>query len=161
MQLDRIKQLLIYNPKTGVVSTKKLRVLVADHDGLVIVFDSIARKAVKIKLERLAYSLAFNKIPDENKRVLHKNLDTADNRAVNLSLVSRAVFLEVKEAYRNLNGGIRFVPHANDQFSYVVFWLEKGQEKQKIVHDITNTQQFVHRKQLKYAKILTKFCVFD
>ena len=161
MQIDRIKTLFNYNPKTGIVSTKKNRNLVADHDGLVVVFDSVAKKPVKIKLERLAYALAFNKLADEQKRVLHKNLDPDDNRMQNLALVTREVFLEVKEAYRNINQGIRFVPHPTDQFAYIVYWIEKGVEKQRILHDITNAQQFLLKKQLKYSKILTKYCVFD
>lgn len=162
MQISRIRELLNYDPSTGIVTTKKNRVLLPDNNGQVVVFDSIDKKSIKSKLDKLAYSLAFGVVPDtSNKRILHKNMKQEDNRLTNLQLVSRTIFLEVKEAYRNMTGGIRMVPHPVDQFSYIVHWFEKGVEKSKILADLVSARQFMLKKQLKYSKKLTKYCIFE
>jgi len=161
--LERLKELLEYNPETGKVTIKKSnRVLTCDNDGIVVIFDSKAKpKTRKYKLERIAYYLAFSIIPREEQKVLHKNLDTEDNRIQNLSLVSRAVFRQIKEAHRNLTGGIHIIPHAADQFSYILKYFDGGIEKSKIIQDIVVARRQQLKLQLKYSKILTKFCVFD
>ena len=160
--LERLKEILKYDPVTGKVCTLKGRALTADQNGLVIVFDNQAKKpSTKYKLERVAYFLAHNFFPREDQKVLHKNLDTQDNRAKNLLLVSRSVFRQIKEAHRNLTGGIHIVPHAVDQFSYILKWFEGGIEKSRIIQDIVVARRQQLKLQLKYSKILTKYCVFD
>ena len=161
--LERLKELLEYNPETGKVTIKKSqRVLTPDADGIVVIFDSKANpKTRKYKLERIAYYLAFSIVPREDQKVLHKNLDPEDNRIQNLSLVSRSVFRQIKEAHRNLDGGIHLVPHATDQFAYILKWFEGGIEKIKIIQDIIVARRQQLKLQLKYSKILTKYCVFD
>lgn len=161
----KLREILNYDPLTGAITNKKTkRLLQADHDGLVVVFcantDGIKKKH-KLKLDRIAYALAFGITPREDKRILHKNLDTSDNRLNNIDLVTRTVFLLVKEAHRNLTQCIKITNHPNDQFNYVVHWMEKNQEKQKVVHDITAARRIMLSLQLKYSKILTKYCVFD
>jgi len=158
---EELRELLDYNPSTGAVTTKRKRVLTADHDGLVVVFDGKNKKSIKMKLDRLAYMLAFGEHPKETNRILHKNLDISDNRLVNLVQVSREVFIKIKEAQRNLTTGIRVVLHPTDQFSYNVFWYEKGVEKSKLIQDIGLARRFQVKLQLKYSKILTKYCLFD
>lgn len=161
--LERLRELLVYDPLSGSVSIRRNgRVLLPDHDGIVTVFDRTAKtKIKKYKLERLAFFLAFGNFPREDQRVLHKNLDTEDNRITNLSLVSRSVFKQIKEARKNLIGGIKIVPHVTDQFSYVLHWFEDGSEKTKTIQDIVVARKQLLRLQLKYSKILTKYCIFD
>lgn len=162
MQPERLRELLTYDPLTGTIKTKRLqRELKADHDGLVTLFDSIEKKSYKMKLERIAYALGFGIFPKEDKRVLHKNLDQNDNRLCNLSLVSRKVFLQIKEAHKNLTVGIKVLAHPTDQFAYIVHWFEGGFEKKKIVQDVVPARKLQLRLQLKYSKILTKYCIFD
>ena len=158
---DRLRELLEYDPNTGAIRTKRKRVLQADHDGLVVIFDGSTKRSYKMKLDRIAYVLAFGVNPKEQNRILHKNLDTSDNRIQNLDQVSREVFLKIKEAHRNLTTGIRVVLHPTDQFSYNVFWYEKNVEKCKLIQDIGLARSFQVKLQLKYSKILTKYCVFD
>jgi len=161
--LERLKELLEYDALTGKVSIRKnKRVLTPDHDGIVMIFDREAKpKHKKYKLEKIAYYLAFSIFPREDQRVLHKNLDPEDNRQTNLVLVSRSVYKQIKEASRNVAGGIRIVPHATDQFSYMLHWFENGIEKIRLVQDIVIARRYMVRLQLKYSKILTKYCVFD
>lgn len=162
MKPERLKELLTYDPLSGIVCSRKSnRRLIADYDGLVVIFDPIEKKSYKLKLDRIACTLAFGTPPSDNKRVLHKDLNVSDNSLKNLSVVSRSVFLAVKEAHKNLTQIIRLVQHPTDQFNYVVHWLDKGQERQKVVHDITEAKRLVLRLQLKYSKVLTRYCVFD
>lgn len=161
--LERLKELLEYEPETGKVTIiRNKRVLTPDPDGIVVIFDSKAKpKTRKYKLERIAFYLAFSFFPREDQRVLHKNLDPEDNRIQNLALVSRTVFRHIKEAHRNLTGGIHLVPHATDQFAYILKWFEDGTERSRIIQDIVIARRQQLKLQLKYSKILTKFCVFD
>ena len=76
-------------------------------------------------------------------------------------LVTRAEFLQIKEAHRNLTKDIKIQAHGTDQFDYVISWFEKGIERKKIVHDIIKARQGVLKLQLKYSKILTKYCLFE
>jgi len=162
MTLTRLKELLLYCPTSGLVSNKKTsRILIPDHDGLVSIFDNTTKKKHKMKLERIAYALAFNELPKDDKRVLHKNLDLLDNKSNNLLLVSRAVFLQIKEAQKNLAFGIRISQHQSDQFTYIIHWFQNSTEKSKMVHDIIEAQKVKLKLQLKYSKILTRYCLFD
>ena len=157
----QLKNLLDYNPSTGVITTRRKRVLTADHDGLVVIFDSNTKRSIKMKLDRIAYALAYGEHPKDTSRILHKNLDQYDNRLVNLVQVSRELFIKIKEAHRNLSTGIKVVAHPTDQFSYNVFWYEQGVEKCKLIQDIGLARRFQVVLQLKYSKILTKYCLFN
>lgn len=161
--LDRLREILEYCPSSGKINNRKTkRVLAADSDGLVIIFDRKAKvKSTKYKLERIAFALAYGYFPSEAQKVLHKNLDSTDNRIKNLTLVSRSVFKQIKEAYRNVSGGIRIVPHPTDQFAYVLYWFEGGIEKNKVIQDVVVAKRQLLKLQLKYSKILTKYCIFD
>lgn len=154
-----LRTILEYNPSTGAIQNKKTkRYLQPDHDGLVTIFH---KKSYKMKLERIAYTLAFGKEPGKDKKVLHKNLDISDNSLDNLSLVTRRIFLQIKEAHKNLTQSIRLSAHPTDQFSYIVHWIENNHDKQKVVYDLAAARQVMLKLQLKYSKILTKYCVFD
>lgn len=162
MTPERLRQILDYCPQSGKITNKKSkRTLQGDHDGLVIIFDSQSKRSIKMKLDRVAYALAFGVFPKEDKRVLHKNLNPEDNRLNNLSLVSRSLFLQIKEAHKNLSSGIKLLQHPADQFAYVVHWYEDGAERTKVLQDVVPAREFHLKLQLKYSKILTKYCVFD
>ena len=162
MKPDRLRELLDYDPLSGAIRNKKTkRLLQADPDGLVIIFDSATKRSIKMKLDRIAYALAFGALPKDDKRVLHKNLNTSDNRLNNLSVVSRSLFLQIKEAHKNLTNGIKIQAHSSDQFSYIVHWYQDGVEKTKIVNDIVPARELQLKLQLKYSKIITKYCMFE
>ena len=161
--MQRLNELLTYNPKNGEVRVRKSnKLLQADHDGLVYVFDSQSQpKSVKYKLDKLAFYFLTGEFPSENQKVLHKNLDTTDNRATNLAVVSRGVFNKINEAVRNLDYGIRLVSHPTDQLSYILLWFEGGIERSRVVQDIVVAKRLKTRLQLRFSKFLTKYCIFE
>lgn len=162
MQLDRVRELLSYEPLSGVVSVKRSnRPLYADTAGYALVYDKLAKKQYKIKLDKLAFMLAFGKVPRKDQRILHKNMQEGDNRIVNLGLVSRSLFRQIKEAYRNLTEGIDIAPHEQDQFSFYLYWYEDGKKQRRIVEDIVSVRKLALRLKLRYSKLLSKYCVFD
>ena len=63
----------------------------------------------------------------------------------NIVIVSKGVYRSVKEAWKNLDGGIRLVPHPKDQFSYVLYWFENGKERFKVIYDVV----MARRQQIK------------
>lgn len=118
-------------------------------------------KSVKYKLDKLAYYLWTGTFPSENSKILHKNLDETDNRAINLLEVPRTVYNKIKEAEKNLDYGIRIANHPTDQLSHVLYWYENGAEKMKVVEDIVVAKRLKTKLQLKYSKFLTKYCIFE
>lgn len=153
---------LNYNPNTGRVSTKKTnKTIVANDEGLCYVYDLAKRKNIKFKLDKVAYYLAYKKMPTDEHRILHKNLDIKDNTLTNLRLVHKSVYLKIKEARKNLEGGIKMNFHPTDQFCYVITWYENNKERNKTISDVVDAQRFLLKMKLHYSKILTKYCVFD
>ena len=55
MKPERLREVLDYDPLSGRILNKKTRrLLQPDHDGLVIIFDSAAKRSIKMKLDRIA-----------------------------------------------------------------------------------------------------------
>lgn len=118
-------------------------------------------KKYKIKANRFAIESISGKPLPANKAILHKNLDKADYRLCNLKVVPNATLLAVKEAHRNLSGHLRLIPHQNDTFSYTLCWREGSKERFKVLHDIVVAKRMFNKLQLKFAKVLSRYCVFD
>lgn len=161
LSVNQLEKLLDYDKETGKVRTKRRRELLPDHDGLVVVFDNSSKKSYKLKLDKIAYALGYGVLPRKDQKILHKNLNSEDNRLRNLCVVSSKTYLQIKEAQKNLSVGIKLDLHPEDQFSYIVSWYEQGVHKQKTLHDIIQARKEQLRLQLKFSKILTKYCVFD
>lgn len=133
-----------------------------DHDGLVYVFDSQGTpKSVKYKLDKLAYFLWTGSFPGENSKILHRNLDETDNKALNILEVSRSTYNKIKEAQKNLDHGIKISNHPTDQLSHVLTWYENGVEKSRVIQDIVVAKRLKTKLLLEYSKFLTKYCIFD
>lgn len=119
------------------------------------------KKVIKIKADRLACLLGFGKPITKEERVLHRNLVESDCRLRNLLVVQRKVYLEIEEAKVNLDGRLRLVPHPTDQLSYFLCWRHEGRNKRELVYDVVVAKKKLNKLQLKYSKILTKYCIFD
>lgn len=118
-------------------------------------------KRIKLKANKVAIEIVTgDKVPDE-KSVLHKNLDENDYRLQNLKVIPRLAYLAVKEAQRNLSGALKLLPHPDDMFCYILNWKESGKDRRKVIKDVVIAKRTYNKLQLKYAKILSKYCVFD
>ena len=158
---EYLRRFLDYNPLTGALATKKGRRVFQDTSGLCTFFDSELSRNVKLKVERICYSMAFGKAPRKDRKVLHRNMQPEDNRLANLVEVSRLTYLSVKEAYDNLSHGIRIMQHPEDKFCSIVIWSEQGQQKKKLAYDSVVADKIKVKLQLKFSKILTKYCIFE
>ncbi len=158
-----LKELLLYCALEGefyiLKDDKPYRRLFPDADGYLIFYKK--GKKYKLKANRVAIELGNNLIVPKDKVVLHRNLDYNDYRLQNLRLITRKAFNSVKEAQRNLGGALRIVPHYQDMFSYTLCWREEGKDRVLVVQDIVVVRRLYNKLQLKYAKILSKHCVFD
>ena len=160
---DKAKRHLHYEPLEGTFYLLKnqqpLRQLFPDEDGYLVFHRDSSR--YRIKAARVAYELAHDCSLARGKSILHKNMNTDDYRLSNLAAIPKKVHLAIKEAYRNLSGTMRIVPHSSDVFSYRLIYRENNQERAKVIQDIVVAKKEFIRLQLRFAKLLSKYCVFD
>ncbi len=158
-----IKSFLKYNALDGSFSVLRgsgvYRNVQPTEEGYLIFYRQGTK--YKLKANRIAIELGNNIIVPKDKVVLHRNLDYNDYRLQNLKLVSRKTYNEIKEARRNLTSHLKLTPHYQDMFSYLLSWRENGKDRVLVVQDIVVARRLYAKLQLKYAKILSKYCVFD
>lgn len=158
-----LKELLLYCALEGsfyiLKDGKPFRRLFPNEDGYLVFYK--AKRKYKLKANRIAIELGNDLVVPKDKVVLHRNLDSTDYRLQNLRLVTRLVFNKIKEAQRNLDGNLKIVPHHQDMFSYVLCWREDGKDRVLVIQDIVVARRAYRKLQLKYAKTLSKYCVFD
>lgn len=154
---------IAYDPVTGLLTNKNnFKEIKPDEDGFVYYVQSKPVKAqIKIKANRLCCLLGFNKVIEKDQRVLHKNLNEKDLRLVNLKIVSSTTYNKINEARVNIEGRLRLVPHPEDQLSYFLHWRENGSDKRRLILDIVVARRELKKLQLRYSKILSRYCVFD
>lgn len=162
MDLKRLNQLLEYVPHTGDLFTRANRhKLIADADGFYTVYDAQTKKRTKIKADRLCWSLGNNRKLSKAQKILHKNLNYTDNRLQNLVLTSPRVFSKVQEAAKNLGGGLRLAPHHHDKYDINIFYFSNKRLVKEVYCDIIAAKRRLLVLQLRYAKVLTRYCYFD
>jgi hypothetical protein len=168
-----IKDLIDYDILTGAFyilkNNTRYRRIFPSEDGYLIFYRNKRRiklKANKAAIDFVNESNQINQYNKDNpdiitKVVLHKNLNEDDYRYCNLRLISKKVYNIIKEAHRNLSGALKLQPHSKDVFSYVLTWKENSKDKVLVVQDVVIAKRLYNKLQLKYAKILNKFCIFD
>ena len=158
-----VKELIDYDILTGdffiLKNNSRYRKIFPNEDGYLVFYKNARR--IKLKANKVAIELVQNIIVQKDKVVLHKNLDETDYRYCNLRLISKKIYNSIKEAHRNLSGYLKLQPHQKDMFSYVLIWKENSKDKIIVVQDIVVAKRMYNRLQLKYAKILSKYCIFD
>lgn len=163
MDIFKLKEIIDYDIFDGafyiIKNKSRYRRIFPNEDGYIIFYKN--SKRLKFKANKLAIELVQNIIVQKDKVVLHKNLDDTDYRYINLKLISKKIYNSVKEAHRNLSGSLKLQPHHKDVFSYVLTWKENSKDKILVVQDIVVAKKLYTKLQLKYAKILNRFCVFD
>ena len=159
----KVKELIDYDILEGIFFILKnnirYRKIFPNEEGYIIFYKQ--SKRIKLKANKVAIELVQNIIVPKDKVVLHKNLNETDYRYCNLKLISKKIHNTIKESYRNLNGYLKLQPHPKDMFSYVLVWKENGKDKILVVQDIVVAKRMLQKLQLKYAKILNRYCVFD
>ena len=163
MNVTQLKETIDYDIFEGsffiVKNNCRHRRIFPNEDGYIIFYKD--NKRLKFKANKLAIELVQNIIVQKDKVVLHKNLDETDYRYINLKLISKKIYNSIKEAHRNLSGALKLQPHSKDVFSYVLTWKENSKDKILVVQDIVIAKRLYTKLQLKYAKILNRYCVFD
>jgi hypothetical protein len=159
----QVKDLIDYDILTGdffiLKNNKRYRKIFPNEDGYIVFYKD--SKRIKLKANKSAIELVQNIVVQKDKVVLHKNLNETDYRYCNLRLLSKKTYNSIKEAYRNLSGYLKIQPHQKDMFSYVLIWKESGKDRILVVQDIVVAKRMYNKLQLKYAKILNKYCMFD
>lgn len=169
-----IKDLIDYDILTGAFyilkNNTRYRRIFPSEDGYLIFYRN--KRRIKLKANKAAIDFVnesnqgnqYNTSSNSDiitKVVLHKNLNEDDYRYCNLRLISKKVYNIIKEAHRNLSGALKLQPHSKDVFSYVLTWKENSKDKVLVVQDVVIAKRLYNKLQLKYAKILNKFCIFD
>lgn len=162
MQLQIQLKLTEYNPLTGELRSRRTgKPMYIDDLGYVVLYDSNTKAKLKIKADKLAWQVGNAKLLRKDNRILHRNLEPSDIRLQNLMAVPRSIFNQISEAHRNLTGALRLAPHKLDQYSYMLSYKDKGVDYHTVIQDIVVARQRYMKLQLKYAKILSKYCIFD
>lgn len=163
MNISQLKEIIEYDIFEGsfflLKNKSRYRRIFPNEEGYIIFYKD--SKRLKLKANKLAIELVQNIIVQKDKIILHKNLNENDYRYINLKLISKKTYSIIKEAHRNLSGFLKIQPHSKDVFSYVLSWKENSKDKILVVQDIVIAKKLYTKLQLKYAKILNKYCVFD
>lgn len=155
-------EVLQYNALTGQLSMKKSnRLLEPDDQGSVVLYEPKTRKRKRIKFSRICWELGNAKTLPDDHRILHKNLDETDFRLNNLVALPRQTYNKVQEALRNLRYHLKMQPHPHDQYSYIITYQLDNATVREIKHDIIAARLLYTKLQLKFAKTLNKYCLFD
>jgi hypothetical protein len=159
----QVKEIIDYDILDGsffiLKNNIRYRKIFPNEDGYIVFYKY--GKRIKLKANRLAIELVQNIVVQKDKSVLHKNLDETDFRYCNLKLIPKKTYNSIKEAHRNLSGYLKLQPHPKDMFSYMLMWKENSKDKVIVVQDIVVAKRMYNKLQLKYAKILSRYCVFD
>lgn len=158
-----VKELIDYDMLEGsffiLKNNIRYRKIFPNEDGYLIFYRNGNR--IKLKANKLVFQLINNSIVPKDKVPLHKNLDETDFRFCNLILISKKIYNMIREAHKNLSGYLKIKPHPKDMFSYLLIWKENSKNKILVVQDVVIAKRAYNKLQLKYAKILNRYCVFD
>jgi hypothetical protein len=163
MTITEISLILDYDMIEGaffiIKNNLRYRRIFPNEDGYIIFYKN--GKRLKFKANKTAIQLVQNIIVQKDKVVLHRNLNEDDYRYINLKLLPKNIYNIIKEAHRNLSGALKLQPHSKDMFSYLLIWKENSKDKVRVVQDVVIAKILYSRIQLKYAKILNRYCIFD
>ena len=154
-------EILDYDKINGKIKNRVTnRFLSVQEDGYcVVVFKS--GKIKKIKFNKLCLLLGSGVDVPKDCKIIHRNLNSKDFRLCNLMHVTRDEYKELREALKNIQGGITVLPHPTDVFTYKVSWYSYNTKKTRVIQDLVVAKRLEIRLKLKYSKIISKFCIFE
>lgn len=162
MKLPSLNAIIRYDLSTGSFFSRQTdRLLSVDYDGFISFYIPEEKRRMKMKASRLAWQLGNGKLLRKNQKIFHRNFDEQDLRLSNLVAVSQPVYNNLKEAARNFNQELRLCPVVGDVFDVVIYYYENGVRKKERFCDTVEAKKRLLVLQLKYAKILTKYCLTD
>ena len=161
MEQKDFSEILDYDKINGKIRNKVTnRFLSVQEDGYtVVVFRD--GKSKKIKYNKLCLLLGSGIDVTKDYRIIHRNLNSKDFRLCNLMQVTREEYKELREALKNIQGGITVLPHPTDVFTYKVSWYSNNIKKTRVIQDLVVAKRLEIRLKLKYSKIISKFCIFE
>jgi len=140
-----------------ITSLKSGKTLVVTEDGFYVV--QAAGVRTKIKADKLCWMLGNNQYIPEGYTVLHRNLDVSDCSLKNLLLLPNREHRAVLEASANLTSSMKLSMHPTDAYSVVLSYKLNGKLQKDIFTDSTAAKRKFKQLQLKFAKILSKYCI--
>jgi hypothetical protein len=160
---EQLKDILLYEPEKGEFFLLKQgnihRKLFPNEEGYLVFFKNSVR--YKLRASKVAVELGWGTTLHKDKVILHLNLNERDYRLVNLRIITRKVRMLIREAQRNLEGGLRIETNPSRPYTYLIVWKEDKKERATLVQDIIVAKKLLTKMKLKYSKILSKYCVFD
>lgn len=159
-QIEKIKEKVHYCYQNAVLvmqtGAESTRVLVPDEDQFIIF--TIDRKRYKCKIHNMVWYLTKGEIP-EGLVVFHRDLCRYNNKIQNLTLVSAAESLKIKEAVRNLETALKVQKHPKDAFSYFIEYRENRVNKKETFQDVDVAKARLVVLQLKFSKVLDPYVI--
>jgi hypothetical protein len=148
-----------YDKSVSAIKHKKSkRKLIPDEFGLINIYFPENKRKTRMKYDKLCWILGNMQDFPDNSKVLHKNLDEEDFSLHNLQAIPSKVYNQIQEARRNLGGALTLQPHHEDKFSYVVSYLQNNKNKNETIMDLVPARKRFASLQLRFAKVLSKWC---
>lgn len=161
MEQEDFSEILDYNKTSGTIRNRVTkRLLSVQEDGYTVVALG-NRNSKKVKFNKLCLILGNSSDVLPDHKIIHRNLNTNDFRLCNLLQVSRQEYKELREALKNIQGGITVLPHPTDVFTYKVSWYSHNVKKTRVIQDLVVAKRLEIRLKLKYSKVISKFCIFE
>lgn len=151
-----------YDKATAKVKSKlKDRTLLPDEYGSAVVYDNTTKTKAKIKYSKLCWILGNQKDFPEGMKLYHVNMQDDDFRLRNLKLIDPQDFKLLQEAKRNLEGSLRILAHPEDAYSMQIKYVQNGKHITETIRDVIPAKRRFSALQLRFAKVLSKFCRSD
>lgn len=144
--------------RKAVVRIKNNQTLSYDESLMSSLYDPKEKVKNRVKYNKICWILGNKRDFPEGKRILHINMNEKDFRLNNLRIVDTSDYNLAQEAIRNLAGALRMEVHPSDMFSFHIKYIKQGKHITETISDVVPAKRRFIALQLRYAKILSKFC---
>lgn len=159
--MDLYKELQKYfkycKDRSRIIRLSDGKVLTSTDEGVAVLSEPLEGFRKRVKYNKVCWVLGNKQNVPDGFRVVHINLDNFDFRLKNLRCIPNDEVLKVKEAKRNMEGGLCIRSHPTDRYSFLVQYTQEGKKKSESICDITAATRRYKQLQLKFAKVLSKY----